>query len=354
MIYDEDSLVEAGDIIQKHRLILIIGNQIDPVPLNDFISLRDRIYCKTGHRLPPDQVESLLFMEYEGIRLVTNNVLPHYNYLCLLRLIKRNAVSAIITTNYDNYLNSALFRYGSPFKGIRNPCISVGKWCCDGYYSQLTYSANEMPIWKIHGDLGFVRMVDCGHIFALPQFMIERPYVNQNRPDAPACCHFIVLHADGNRFSYDPNLSREHPSFRYKHHIDFGSSRENLFPREKDAACAHLLQHCDQGGAVFIIGMRFNPDFGEDLTDILLDLPTKTPIIYLLASKRKVIKTGYSELLDGLRDSNRPHIFINEVNKKGKIDRALLDLLDRIGETEINAEYTSWKKENKWWKKLGE
>jgi hypothetical protein len=262
-------------------------------------------------------------------------------------------VNAIITTNFDNYLNSALFRYGSPFKGVMNPCIPVSngiaqKWCCDGYYSPVVSSACEVPIWKIHGDLGFVRMVDCSHIFALPKFIIERPRVNQNRPDDPGCCHFITLQADGSQFKYDPSLSREHYSFRYRHHIDFGASRDIFLP-EMEAASEQLLQHCNQGGGVFIIGMKFNPDYGEDLTDILLDLPKETPIIYLVASKKRQIRTGDSELLDGLIEGRRSHILINEVTETGAIDEGLLRLMDEIGETGINEEYNLWIRRKRWW-----
>jgi hypothetical protein len=95
--------------------------------------------------------------------------------------------------------------------------------------------------------------------------------------------------------------------------------------------------------------MKFNPDYGEDLTDILLDLPKETPIIYLVASKKRQIRTGDSELLDGLIEGRRSHILINEVTETGAIDEGLLRLMDEIGETGINEEYNLWIRRKRWW-----
>lgn len=100
---------------------------------------------------------------------------------------------------------------------------------------------------------------------------------------------------------------------------------------------------------MFVVGMKFNPRFTEDLLDILLDLPRSTPIIYLVASKGREITGRDSDLLDGLASSHRAYILINEVNDTGAIEDGLVDLLHAAGEEGIDAEYTKWRNDNKWW-----
>ena len=90
------------------------------------------------------------------------------------------------------------------------------------------------------------------------------------------------------------------------------------------------------------------------MTEILLDLPKKTPIIYLVATKKRRIETGDSELLDGLLSGNRSHILINDVSKTGAIDEGLVRVLKETGETGIDTEYSEWIRKRKWWRKLGE
>ena len=352
-IHSADSMCEAAQVIRDFPLILIVGNQVHPVPLDDYRSLLEKLRREAGKPLTQDDLEPTLFRQYERFRLITSNGLPHYNYVCLLRLITRMQVRAVVTTNFDNYLSAVLSRYGESVKGIMNPCIpkidgTTREWCCDGYYSPLTSSPSEVPIWKIHGDLGFARMIDCTHVFALPKFTIEPPVMRRGEPDCPTCCHFIVLREDGSRFKSEAKLSLVHPSYYYKHNIDFWFS-DGLFYRERDAAARQLHDHCEGGGAVFVVGMKFNPKFGEDLLDILLDLPRSTPIIYLVASKGREITGRDSDLLDGLASSHRAYILINEVNDTGAIEDGLVDLLHAAGEEGIDAEYTKWRNDNKWW-----
>ena len=353
MIYGVDSIQEAAQVIQSHRLILIVGDQVGPVPLDDFLSMRKKLCQKAGRHVTSEEIDPVLFRQYEKARLVTSNKLPHYNYACLLQLIKKARVRAVVTTNFDNHLSAVLSRYGKPVKGVMNPCMpgkkgTTREWCCDGYYSPSPSSTGDLPIWKTHGDLGFARMLDCGHVFALPKFMIEPPHMGKGPPNCPTCCHFIVLREDASRFKADPKLSLEHPADHYKHNVDFWFAEEH-FSRERNAAARQLYDHCAKGGAVFVVGMKFNPRFGEDLLDILVDLPMGTPIIYLVASKGRRITGQDSDLLDGLASESRNYILINEVNWTGTIEDGLVELLNSAGVTGINAEYNRWRRDSKWW-----
>jgi hypothetical protein len=293
------------------------------------------------------EIEKKYFAYLERQRLYTNNFIPHRNLLCLMRLVRKGIIKAIITTNYDRYVMATFLRYGQPFKCVLNPLLSGDEnWNSDGYYSAKP-SANEIPLWKIHGDLGFVRMDDCCHIFRLPSFVIDRVVLNNS--SSPICCHNSIYKENGDRFR-DPSLTREHPSISYQHHIDFDSSRD-IFQKESRAALKQLDGHLKKGGLVLVLGMSFNPVFTEELV-LILSKPHRTaPLVYVVASQKK-ITFSENELLSKLNDAHEDYILVNEINSDKRIDHALIEILKRSGETDIEKEYQKWITEKKWWVKV--
>lgn len=353
-IYHVESVEYAADILRGASadpgVILILGNRVNPIEIPDFISYRSKIQSEERKRIRLPEAQRRYFAYLEHARLVSSNVIPHYNLICILRLIKRGIVKAIITTNYDNFIPSVLLRYGGVYKSILNPCIvntqkQSADWNYDGYYSDSNVPTNGIPLWKIHGDLGFVRMDQCDHIFALPKFSIEK--ISRLESIQPCCCHFAVLQEDGNQYSTDVYLAREHIATEYQHHIDYGLDRR-FFHRELGTARDQLIEHCEKEGAVFIIGLSFNPRFREELSSILAKVSGNAPLIYIMSSRNK-LKASDSDLLFELQKAGRNYTLVNEVNRKGSLDIALIEILERIGEKAIFREYKSWENGGKWW-----
>jgi hypothetical protein len=108
------------------------------------------------------------------------------------------------------------------------------------------------------------------------------------------------------------------------------------------------LKHAKKGGAIFVIGLTFDPMYPEDLTTALLQASHHVPLVYILASSEPV-KYSDNDLLWKLRSKRRDFWLVNEENDQNTIDDALLEVLVRSGEKNIMREYDAWKKEGKWW-----
>lgn len=356
-IHDKKTLEAAAATLSnassEKGVIVILGNQACPVDIPDYDTYRKQIQSNCSQQLDISEVKQRYFAYLELQRLVTHNFIPNNcNLVCLLRLVRREIVKAIITTNYDGYISAAFSRYGQPYKCVMNPCMQQMEsegidWDHDGYYSTINSPSTEIPLWKIHGDLRFVRMDECGHICSLPSFIINK--IAPIQSSQPCSCHFAVFKEDGSQY-WDPSLAREHPATSYQHHIDYGANRL-LFQRESRAAKDQLVDHCSNYGILLIVGLRFNPRFPEDLTSILAKAPAEVPLIFVVASKQK-IQASNSELLFRLQEINRDFILVNEVNDNQEIEHSLKGILMRMGEVDIDNEYKCWEDEGKWWVKL--
>jgi len=354
MIYNDNSLDAAADIINRISpdlgIILILGNQVCPVDIPTLYGFRSRIYEREGRYVSGSELEERYFNYLETARLETSCALPNRNILCLMRLVRRGLVKAIITTNFDCYIRSAFLRYGAAHKCVLNPCIPRTDrhscWDSNGYWSSNRRSRSTIPLWTIHGDLGFVRMIPCDHIFALPDFVVRHAdcVPNGNRREI---CHFSVFKEDGSTYP-DPSLTEEHPVVSYKHHVDYFLNRHN-FLEESRAAAGQLLAHAGAGGVIFIIGLTFSPKFKEDLVPILLRANGNAPIIYIVASEER-LEFPNNELLFELERQGRDFLLINEVAEDRTIHDSVEEILDRAGlGNGIDAEWQTWQNEGKWW-----
>jgi len=202
----------------------------------------------------------------------------------------------------------------------------------------------EIPLWKIHGDLAFVRMALCSHVFGLPQFRVR--HFHQNDVDHAYQCHLPVFTKGGGLFP-DPSLCDEHSTDRYEHHIDYHVTR-NLFREEMGAAKQQLLAHADAGGAIFIFGLTATSRYPEDLVPVISKTNRRAPIVYVLASKERV-KSPRNELLLQLGRRGREFTLVNEITTDNTLHDAVEEIVTRSGETGIGSEWHDWKTQGKWW-----
>jgi hypothetical protein len=354
----DETLTQAANIIKTankdHKLLLILGSQINIYDLPDFVSYRQQLSTEARKLQSIKKVEKKLFAKYERARIVSSNCLPPINLLCITRLIRKGIVDSIITTNYDCSLLETVKRFGGPYTCVQNPPLPgegfQDTWDKDGYISPYPPKDNEIPVWKIHGDIGFVRMDECQHIFKLPKFSITLPQLDTS-VEHP-CCHWSVLKNGSTKYNYDPTLFREHAATRYHHHVDFGATRD-LFTIERQAAAKQLEEHVKKGNPIIIIGISFNVNFGEDLTEILNKLPSGSDIVYIVASSKPIDESS-NELIGAFKNSGRKYILVNEITDRKRIDDALIEILVRAGDTGLDEEYTQWKTGGLWWEKSEE
>lgn len=352
-IFDKESVNDAARILKaaspERGIILVLGNRIDPVDIPDFVGFRNRIQSETTQVIDRSQTQRRYFEYTERIRLITNNYLPHRNLVCIMRLVRKGIVKAIITTNYDYKISSTFQRYGQAYQCVRNPCMSKKDiqsciWDRDGYYSRDTIRQNCIPLWKIHGDIGFVRIDGCNHIFALPKFIIRDAELSSW--DQFICCHYAICKHSGTQYR-DPSLLTEHIATGYRHHIDYGTDR-HLFISESKAAQQALLEHAKQGGDVFVIGLSFQPIFLEELTPTLVEVAMRKRLVYIMSSK-DVLKPSDSDLYYDLQRKSIDFALVNEINSEGALHESLKLILGKVGERGIDREYESWIKGGKWW-----
>lgn len=358
-IHSPETLRRAAELIQaatpSRPIDLIVGNRIAPV------KLPTRSEYKNELKLPDD--EELLDRRYwnflEAIRLVTENTLPNINYLCIAKLLRQGIVRNIISTNYDRFLPSMLTRAPGLGAWQLNPCPPAYEgdplvWGGDGY---LTYNvdATKTSLWKIHGDLGFARMDECGHILRLPHFLVSQfertldaqRLLTENRIES---LHNVLLSDDPVQ---DASLLFDHPVRRYVHHTDYGLDKR-IFDRERAAAFQTLIDVPKT--AILVLGLSLAPRHKEDILVPLLQV-AKTgscPIIFFLPTDYPV-QEGDSELIDRLAAETSELIVVNEVwrPKPPKVPHlaSSLRLLmeDWLGVTDLDQEYDKWKKDQNWW-----
>lgn len=116
-----------------------------------------------------EQADEALWTNYEFARFFTSNCCPGFFYFVLAHLVRRGAVRAVVTTNYDQFVNSLSAKTDLPL--ALNP---IGGAARDGYYS--TRRNGKTAFWKIHGTLGHVAFRNCSspwpHLFATPSFLM--------------------------------------------------------------------------------------------------------------------------------------------------------------------------------------
>jgi hypothetical protein len=337
-----------ADLEGTSSVDILVGNRISPVEILSPSRFR-RQYAR-------DKSEQEALRDYwrhlESVRLVTNNVLPHINYLCLLRLIQMRVAKNVITTNYDGFIPSVLNRIEKPPPWAFNPCWGLDAepelGDCDGY---LTHGSERTAtaLWTIHGNLEFVRTLRCGHLLRLPRFIvdhvdIETDFIQALRSNGISLVHYALSLPNDGRADGTGSL---HAGLEYAHHIDFGASRATFFQKERRAAKNSLRSQSTR--AVLILGLSMNPRYPEDLEDTLVDVARRgVPLIYIMPSIAELTEKD-SALKFRLDREALPYILINENNPEAEIQDSLVRLLEGLGQTDLYEEYRQWEASGKWW-----
>lgn len=323
------------------------------------LSLYRRRQLAKGRRIKPSQADlERDYWDYlETIRLSTGNLLPHINYLCLVRLIQLGLVRNVITTNYDRYLQAVLDRE-MPGSWVLNPCPrrpgEPRLWDGDGYLT----STNARPLvslWKVHGDLGFAKMDGCGHILKLPRFLIGHYTGQRNLRKLGIDSLHDALTPEAHEIA-DPSAWGPCSVEKYDRHLDYGRDR-NLFTRERQAAIDTLMRGSKD--TLLVVGLNMRPKYPEDLVDAILEVAhSGREVIYLLASKKRLTPQD-SALLDRMEKAELLLTTINEVAKDAAIEVSFVGLLDQMAQlrpglsqlrkAKLYADYDEWKEGGRWW-----
>lgn len=356
---------DAADILaaatQARPIDVVIGDRIARVPLRARSVFASSLKITSQSRINARYWD---FVEY--YRLRTANALPHINYAALAVLLNRGLVSSVTTTNYDQYLQS-ISRRSEVFRFMMNPCLSPGdeSWDNDGYYGR--WPKNEVPpaafkqasgtwlvpLWKIHGDLGYVRWSPCDHRFRLPDFAVSRPPLTdaQRKRFNKAglyCLHTLPLAMDGALYAeVDATMRRNHDVLDAWHHTDFDSDRQ-IFEREGTAAQNALRAGAGTRSAILVIGLATQDANPEEIIPALVEAARQAPLIYVIPSESPVSPNSNLLLLE-LSKRGIPHQVINEVSEDGNLTLALPKLLTTIGALDAIAEYKGWLDSRKWW-----
>jgi hypothetical protein len=327
---------------------VIIGDGISSVDLPDYTRYRRREGFRARDRAGLDAYWNKL----ETHRLVTGNVLPHINYLCVNRLLERKMARHLITTNYDCYIQSILRRRWNQSDWSLNPCVrergEPATWHGERYYN-FRPDRLSISLWKIHGDLEYARM-SCDHVFRLPQFIVSR-FDTESRHIRVLTGSGIdslhnALHPEGLNFA-DRSLLDDHVVDGYEHHTDYGVARDILFQRERQAAIREIRK---TKTAVLVIGLSMRPKNREDLVDALVEASRRqVPIIFVMPTLNRPLEDGDSALLQRLHADGLDCILINEVSQDGELHESLVMLLERLGEHDLWGEYKEWVRSHDWW-----
>lgn len=345
-ILSADTVKEAAKVLKSTTgpIDVVIGNRIFPVDIPDWEKFVASHGGKRGLSVRKQYWDYL-----EAVRLYSENGLPHINYLCLDKLIRRGLVKNLVTTNYDRYLVSLLSRQNlGPWQlnPIPRRSIDAAMSDNDGYLN-LRPKADAVSLYKIHGDLGFAWM-QCGHICRLPQFMVS-PFSPTGQAKAYLKARGVEsLHSSlpTGKGVADPSFTSKHSAQSYEHHTDYGKNRD-LFRTERRAALSRIGKNT-QG--ILVVGLSMRPKRREDLVDpIVKRAKAGVPIIYIVATTNLPLQEGESELVTEVERVGGRIIVINEVSPDGGLDLALVQLLEQMGETSLDADYDDWQTNGDWW-----
>jgi len=343
--------MEAAKVISgAPRIVVLIGNRIDPIPLVDFQTYWRELAKRTDRQLRDvyEEARRAYWNCMESVRMQSGNFFPNTNYFLILWLVHKKQTRVIISTNYDLYLQSTLHRTGTP--SILNPVLcSENEWDRQGYYNLPSKEACQ--IWKVHGDLGFMRFFACGHVLKMPCFILGPPLdapPSELAKDGFCSPHGFIVKPDGERFG-DSSLTLACEWAGMSHHVDFGKDR-NIFSKEMEAAFQAAEAEFKQGAALIILGLTASKRYPEgEIVSWLSEHVDHTPIIYVNSS-RGPMSLKDSQILEVLnsKKSTPEAYFINEIYPQGVakfgILHALSNLLEDAGAdlAECEARIEEW------------
>lgn len=313
--------------------------------LGDFLSISDVHHPKKIiGKDPPfsEEDHDNLWQKYEKVRFITNNECPSFVHFVIHKLCEQGLVDSIITTNYDQYLESIYERILSSYKLIRNPVLPTRlSYDWEGYYSRANVSRKRsIKFFKIHGSFSHIVFIKCpgrqAHIFQLPKFLTAFSTKDIRKELRGKSFHFKLSHQD-----IDGADCKD--TGYYVHFMDWLLDNRSAFEKEIAGSIANLLDTSDTE-MIFSLGFTGRPD--EELNDCLLELAKKKfPLYYVISETQfQKIKPRGNYLYHHLQRLNPMNISVVD-----DFDEFLKRIFKECGENprKLDAEYgLDWQSSN--------
>jgi hypothetical protein len=297
---------------KRKKLIFVIGNGFYPVSdiQNEeafFKTVRAHYGASRVARWSEERRDRERWKYLEYARFYTYNITPSFGYFLLSYLIDQQHVKAVLTTNYDLFLNSVLDRTSKPRDSYCfNPTIGDADFDWQGYYSQGKPTIpSAVRIFKIHGSLSHVVFRNCRrqnnqpHIFRLPSFMVGFDTRQMRQDFGIKYLHDYLGHT-GLKYRDATLVEDEEYTGYYVHYIDWavkglctgGVGYRDFFSKEIEFAKRELEATADIG-AVIIIGLTgyynstdLTDEYNEELSPVIRSLLSKVPVFHFLHQRQ--------------------------------------------------------------------
>jgi hypothetical protein len=267
--------------------------------------------------------DSTCWRVYEVYRWRSGNVLPPRRYFFLHHLVTLGLVNAIITTNYDLFLDSIFIKDKILQGHTLNPLINDVDCNWDEFYNKITDIATKLRLWKIHGSFShssFMKYSSSScHIFKLPRFLVGYPMID------PSIEHGLPSHDHLGPVNHPcveiaSNSLDNCQCSRLAHFIDMNFARDR-FNRVIDAAIVDLK--ASDTAAVVAIGFTGYFDSSspgdtknEEIVPHLIEISRRVPVYAILAPHQNPNDSHLYKMLDPYGNS-----------MKGDLDSILRELL---------------------------
>jgi hypothetical protein len=269
----EGFATQAGEVFDRAcsepgvRVTFVVGNELQPMRsirrFSTIVRLMKDVLTARKDTAGLAKLESeqksaagqdrIRWKFHEHARFVSANGQPVKTYFYMVELARNGAVDAVITTNYDLWLDSLMLTDRRTSRGTLNPLADADYVDrSDGYYS--SESPNRAPkVWKVHGSLSHVSFRACHSVFRLPNFLVGRADEGFVTFGEFHHRHYIARQAD----SAPRGECMDGTCGEYVHHIDtnYDGAVRDVFGPEISAACSHI-SNCPDQTCVVLVGFR--------------------------------------------------------------------------------------------------
>jgi hypothetical protein len=304
----------------KRRLVVIIGNGLQPQAFKRRDKLINSFAVSLGKN-KEEIFEGLIWDEYENRRQVSSNILPVPAYALIFYLYLEAFSKIIITSNYDQFLNSIFNKNQIDF--VLNPVDKekiIDLRYTNNYYQSIK-NLFSIIVWKYHGDTGFFSFPQCFCTFGLPS---ERTnFVN-------LCGDEVIL----SEIQEKIGCQNSHIIKEARHHIDFNypeTSRENIFDYEIKGTLKELEENSLSYSAIIVLGFTGRWDennkdnrSSEEITPTLIKLAKGGFPIFMFLNPKDMADLNQSTLCKELLQINRNNVV------EGSIDKNLAYIFNQV------------------------
>ncbi|MBM3332118.1 hypothetical protein FJY68_09785 [candidate division WOR-3 bacterium] len=289
------------------RITFVVGNELQPMrSIRRFSTvvrlMKEGLAAKKdaaglarleAEQESPSGQDRIRWKFHEHARFVSANGQPVKTYFYIVELARNDAIDAVITTNYDLWLDSLMMDGRFPARGVLNPQADLGLADrSDGYYA-IESRARVPKIWKVHGSLSHVSFRKCHCLFRLPRFIVGR--ADEGFVTFGRFSHRHYIERRGGQSPRAECIAGD--CGEYVHHLDTnyeGSVRDTFGP-EITAACSHIA-NCSDRTCIILVGFRGSEV--EELNKPLIDrVRRRLPVLAIFSSDQ----ARDSKLLAALR-----------------------------------------------------